>query len=425
MFNRIKKAVSSIQKKWWPGGYPATISLSRFFGWWGSGTQWQYQTYALAGYMNNPVVHRCVSFCAESVSGVPFKLYKKGTDDKDVHIEQAPILDLLNRPNPFMSQKEFFSYFVSYLEISGNTYIREVGPNTPKAPPKELYFINPQYVIIESGDCGLDVCPEEFWGLIYTYRCGKEQQRIDLRKLYHGKYFNPICPYYGCSPLQSCASSVDALNEALVWNTNLLRNSAAPSLLVHSESTMSDDQIARYKEQLGVNDQGPWNSGRPIVSSGDIKVERIGMSPKDMDWIEGINQSAKFISLAFGLDPQLGSADAKARSFNTYRDAEKSFYMGKVLPTLDLIRDSFLNRWLIPRFYGENSGYYFNYDLNAIEVLSETQGEVFNRLINAVSAGVITINEAREELGYSELDHDGGGGSGIQESEISDKDESQ
>ena len=353
--------------------------------------------------MSNPIVFRCVNLISDSVSGIPFKLYHKDAEGKDVHVEQAPVIDLLKKPNPFISQKDFFAQFVQFLEISGNVYIREVGPTTQKAPPKELYFIRPDLVDITNGDCGLDeICPEEFWGLVYEYRCGKAKERIDLRKLYHGKLFNPLCPFYGLSPLQACATSVDQLNEALLWNVSLLKNSAAPSLLLTSESTMSDDQIARVKEQMEVNDQGPWNSGRPVVASGDIKVERLGMSPKEMDWIEGIKLATKNITLTYGLDPSL-TGDSDHRSFNTFKDAEKSFYIGTVLPILDKIRDDFLNRWLIPRFYGDDSGMFFEYDLNAIEVLAETRADVFKRLSEGVASGIISINEAREELGYSEL----------------------
>jgi phage portal protein BeeE len=49
---------------------------------------------------------------------------------------------------------------------------------------------------------------------------------------------------------------------------------------------------------------------------------------------------------------------------------------------------------------------YFQYDIEAIECLSDSRTEIFNRMITGVQAGIITVNEAREELGYSELDQD-------------------
>jgi len=127
------------------------------------------------------------------------------------------------------------------------------------------------------------------------------------------------------------------------------------------------------------------------------------MSPKEMDWIHGVELATKQIYLCLGIDPSLGG-DSKSKTFANYRDAERSFYINTVIPLLEKIRDDFLNSWLLPRFnMGDNV--YFQYDIEAIEVLSDSRTEVFERMISGVAAGIITVNEAREELGYSELDN--------------------
>ena len=110
------------------------------------------------------------------------------------------------------------------------------------------------------------------------------------------------------------------------------------------------------------------------------------------------------ICITLGIDPSLIGSLAH-RNHSTFRDAEKSFYINTVIPLLEKIRDDFLNRWLLPRF-NMGDGYYFQFDIEGVEVLSESRSEVFERMIKGVQAGILTVNEAREELGYSELHPD-------------------
>jgi HK97 family phage portal protein len=397
----IKSIKKWLKKDWFGGGGSYALLLSQWNGWWGnSNSQWKYDAYAWAGYMANPIVYRCVNLIADSVAGIPFKLYRKTPDDRVIEIEQAPILDLLKKPNPWMGQKDFFAQFVQYLQVSGNVYLRSVGP-TSSLTPKELYFLRPDRIQIVNGeDCG-NICPDDFFGLIYEYTCGRAKERIDLRHFFHGKLWNPLCDHYGLSPLQAASTSVDQLNEALIWNVNLLRNSASPSGVLSSENNLSDEQIFRLKEQMSVKYQGVWNSGRPMLLEGGLKFDQMGMSPKDMDWIEGIKLATKNIALSFGCDPSL-LGDSDHRTFSTFKDAQKSFYMDTVLPMCDKIRDDFLNNWLLPRF-PNTENMYFAYDLNQVEALNESMDSIYKRISLALKEGIISVNEAREALGYSEL----------------------
>jgi HK97 family phage portal protein len=404
MFEKLKKMLNIREKK----SLGAYSLLNGPWGVWDLGgsevTWWKYDRFAWLAYSCNPVAYRAINIIADAVAGIPWKLYRKMADNRDVQIEQAPVLDLLKRPNPWMGEKDFFAQFIQYLQLSGNTYVRSAGPISG-SNPKELYLLRPDRIEILNGDCGMGgICPDEYDGLIYEYTCGKAKERIDLRHFHHTRLWNPLCDLYGLSPLQPASSSIDQLNEALQWNVSLLKNSASPSGVLSSDGNLSDEQISRLKEQMDVKYQGVWNSGRPMLLEGGLTFSQMGMSPRDMDWIKGTQLATKNICLALGIDPSL-MGDSDSKTFANYRDAERSFYINTVIPLLEKIRDDFLNRWLLPRFnMGDNV--YFQYSVEAIEVLSDSRTEVFNRMIDGVKAGIITVNEAREELGYSELDTD-------------------
>ena len=409
----VTRVKDYLKKNWGWGGFgsggPYTFLLSTMNTWgpFGSGinTPWKYDMYSWLGYMSNPTVNRCITLISSTVAGVPWKLYRKAADGKDIHIEEHPILDLIRKPSPLLSENEFMSNYVNYLMICGNVYIHRVGPN--HGPPKELYFLRPDRIIILNAEEGIDVYNDfgydGFGGYapIYEYVIGKSRQIIPNELLHHGRLFNPLCEFYGLSPMQAAATSIDQNNEALLWNVNLLRNSASPAGIMSTENNLGDEQIARLKSQMQQKYQGPYNPGRPMLLEGGLKWEKMSLTPQEMDWSEGMKMSASNICTVFGVDPVLiGDNQKKGWGF---RDAQKSFYTETIIPLCDTIRDNWLNKWLLPLFPGTEK-MYFQYDLEQVEVLNEDRSIVWERVMKGVEAGIISIDEAREAIGYSALE---------------------
>src|SRR5690349_17546031 len=77
---------------------------------------------AAEGYAANAVVHACIDKISSSIASVEPQLYQK-EKGKLVKIESHPLLDLIEKPNPTQSGKEFMRYLVSYYLTGGNAYI--------------------------------------------------------------------------------------------------------------------------------------------------------------------------------------------------------------------------------------------------------------------------------------------------------------
>lgn len=84
---------------------------------------------------------------------------------------------------------------------------------------------------------------------------------------------------------------------------------------------------------------------------------------------------------------------------SNYQEARKSFYQETILPLMDKLRDR-LNVWLIPMFEDDLE---LRYDKEEVEALQEDRESLSGRLINQWNAGLITLNEVRDQLGMSEL----------------------
>jgi phage portal protein BeeE len=76
-----------------------------------------WRAYAKEGYKQNPTVYRCISLIAKNAASVRPYL-KRGEE----YIEDHPLLDLLQRPNPITGGQEFREEAYSWALLTGNIF---------------------------------------------------------------------------------------------------------------------------------------------------------------------------------------------------------------------------------------------------------------------------------------------------------------
>ena len=365
----------------------------------GASKQYKYEDLASEGYLKNAIVYRCVNEIAKGGSSVSF-LVKV---DKDV-LEHHPLIDLLNRPNPQQSNNEFFAALFGYLLLSGNAYILRSGGTDGR--PQELHLLRPDRMVIVGGNSFI---PERYDYVINgkvqkSYPVDKKTGYSDIK---HVKLWNPLDDYYGCSPLSAAAVEIDQHNLSSQHNINLLNNGARPSGAVIFKPkdeagyavNLSESQRQQLLTDMNNRFQGAGNAGRPMLLEGDFDWKEMGLSPKDMDFINLKRMAATDIALCFGVPSQLvGVPDAQ--TYANVSEARLSLYEETIIPHLRLI-ESDLNEWLVPMY---NEGLTFCFDYTAIPALSERTKRIYENITSAVREGIMTRNEAREQLGLSPID---------------------
>ena len=85
-------------------------------------------------------------------------------------------------------------------------------------------------------------------------------------------------------------------------------------------------------------------AGRPLLLEGGLDWKAMGLSPKDMDFVEARNGAARDIALAFGVPPMLLGIPGD-NTFANYQEANRAFYRLTVLPMLTRTAAS-LSAWL-------------------------------------------------------------------------------
>ena len=359
-----------------------------------------YQDLAKEGYSENAIVNRCVNEIATNASRVKINLFRG-----DAEVDSHPILDLLGSPSPTQSQVEFFQAVYSYLLISGNSYMLSVGPDN--TAPIELYTLRPDRIKIKQGNRSMP--------LAYDYIIsGQVQESYPINQktgdaqVKHVKLFNPLDDYYGMSPIQASSVDIDQHNLANKHNVNLLQNGARPSgavIFKPKDETggnirLEDTQRSQLINDINQRFSGTGNAGKPMLLEGDFDWKEMGLSPKDMDFISLKNMSAKDIALVYGVPSQLiGIPDSQ--TYSNFAEAKLALYNETIIPLLDRIQAD-LNEWLIPKFNDE--ALELRYDIDSIPAMAEQRRRVFESVTTGVQNGILTRNEAREQLGYETLE---------------------
>jgi HK97 family phage portal protein len=379
-FYNIKKKESAVTRAmtlWLPAGE-------------GVSRKNDYASLAKEGFTQNSVVFSCIKEIASASAGVPWLLFRQFPGGERREVLQHPLLDLLARPNPLQGKFELIESLVCHLYLSGNTYIECVGPSGGRRSsenfPKELYVLRPDRMRVIPD-------PIHYVGG-YEYSVSGRKVEFTRDRILHLKLFNPLDDWYGLSPVQVAALAIDKLNAGDKWNASLLQNAAVPSGALTCKQRLTDDQFDRLKTEMRRQIQGVSNAREPLLLEQDLEWKELGISPKDMDWIEGLKMSALQVAQVFNVPPELvGLGPA---TYQNRKEARKALYTEVVCPFLNRLRDGF-NNWLVP-YFGEDL--VLDFDKDGIEALSEDQEALWNRVNKSE---FLTVNEKRRMVGFDDL----------------------
>lgn len=354
-----------------------------------------YERLAREGYRQNIIAYASMSRVATAFASVPLVAYRSGKVGRMVEVEGSRTVQLITAPNATMLDGASFRVaWASYLQIAGNAYTERVDGLDGK--PIELHLWRPDRVKIVPGADGY---PEA-----YEYSVNGYQRRVvvegDPRRMpiLHVRQFHPIDDWYGMSPLDPAAFSVDVHTDAGRWNKALLGNSARPPGAFVYEgdpdggNQLSDEQLEQLKHDLEERFAGTANAGRPLILQGGLKWQAMGLDPVDMDFVEGKNAAAREIALAFGVPPMLLGIPGD-NTYSNYQEANRAFFEQTVLPLADRFCAA-MTAWLAPAM-GEDVR--LGYDADEIPALETRRAEKWARVS---AADFISIDEKREAVGY-------------------------
>lgn len=343
------------------------------------------------GYKENVWVYRCLTLLSDAVGSIPWEVY---IGDTRVNRDD-PFQRLVDRPNPYQDRKEFFFASMLYLELSGNDFWEIVTATDVKKKsklPSALYHLRPDW-------CRAKVTGDGFvGGYVLDPRNGVTKIEYELSEIYHMMYLDPVNPFYGMSPLQALAGSLETDQAIANWNRAILSNYAMPAGILSVPANIVPDDRSKLESEISTQFSGD-NLSKPMILWGGMSWQQVSLGHNELQFSEQRQNSKEEICAAIGVPANLvGATDPK---YSNYETARLSFWEDRIIPTLEWY-ESKINQCIAPRF-GDNYRVKFNISgVAAFRGLFEKKVESASKLFS-MGWPMNAINE-RLDLGFKPVE---------------------
>lgn len=312
--------------------------------------------------------------------------YATGSQDI-VEVEWHPIMDLLANPNPHMSGQEMDLLMWDHELTAGTAFVYVVGDEMPEA----LYPLYPAWVTPQPDKRKLI---RGYWYYRGTpAEAFYEASEVDVYRLYPDR----SNPYIGRSPLRAIIKQADLCAAIVVEALSRIQNdcrvenawvSDLPILPEHQKE--AEQRLQRYR--------GPTNKGKPVVLGG-LKPYPMQQTYKDMEWKEIDERANRAVRNAYGVPESF--ADLNKSNLAGAETGMTNFHAVTIQPKVRM-RAEQLTDLLLSR-YGVQRGEIWAAPDNA-SMEDEERGA---RILVSLTSGtnpIITVNEARTQLGYEPVE---------------------
>lgn len=314
-------------------------------------------------------VNRGVNMIVSGCASMDFDVKDKKMDGRVSGVRQKTITQLLNyAPNPYQSAQEFRTNIFTDFILEGNIFIYWDGVH--------MYHLPASRVQIETD-------PKTF---IAAYRYNTTIV-FKPDEIIHVKDLAATSIYRGTSRLVSADRNIKILYKMLTFQEQFFENGAVTGLILTSENTLSqvakDRTIANWQSKYS-----PKNGARRpmILDSGLKPAAGIADTFQEMDFDQSIKTHDAKVLKALGVPPILMDGGNNANISPNLR----LFYLETIIPILTKYTSA------VERFFG--------YDIEpittSVSALQPELKDVAAYHSTLVNAGIISANEARQELRY-------------------------
>jgi HK97 family phage portal protein len=284
--------------------------------------------------MRCAAVHACVRVLADSVASLPLIVYRRTSRGRE-RAADSPLYSLLHdAPNPEHTSYEFREFIMVSLLLTGNAYalVERDRDGTPTA----LWPIPPDRVGIEvvNGQLRYHVMQQDL-----TTRTIPRSGILHVRGLSRDGIV-------GMSPI---AAAREAIGLALAQEeaaARFWRGGAAPRIAILIPGISDPETWDRWRTAIERHRRGLEGGDRISVFPADWKVDKIGISPQDAEFIESRKFQVLEIARLFRVPPhKLGLVERM--SYSSLEQQSIEFLTDSLLPWLRRI-ESALKRDVIP-----------------------------------------------------------------------------
>lgn len=309
---------------------------------------------------------------------LPVVMYRK--ENEEDLIEEHPILDLMRKPNPFMSGTNFYEAIAWNLLLTtlrtpgGQAFVVGENPtNFRKGEiPKELYVFSDDVMTPRLDANGI----LNGW----TLGIGNSTMVLDLEQVIRINFFNKYDWKLGLSPLSAAIIEVDQDAKAKEFNSRFLENNASPGGMVSLDGAPPGQEIwkaiqTQFKEQY----TGYQNAGKTLFMPWMLKFDQFARSHLDFAYMEQLGWNRDAILAAYRVN-KWSVGISEDLNYATAKEATRQLMERAVLPLARTMFTALNENWIR---YIDKRNLRIKLDLSEAQALKE------DRSVKVKDAGLL------------------------------------
>jgi len=320
------------------------------------------------------IVNRAVNMIVDDAAEIPATIVGTRRLNGIVKgIKRAKVDTLLNfEPNLFQDINTFKRNLITDFILDGNIFIYYDGAH--------LYHLPSSKMAIEASETNY----------VEKYVFNNDIS-YSTNEIVHIKENSFYSIYRGVPRLSPALRTMQLMASMRKFQDNFFKNGAVPGLVLKSPNTLSEKIKERMIQSWGVRYKPEAGGKRPLILDGGIEIDSYTTTNfKDLDFQNSIAENEKIILKALGVPPILLDSGNNAN----IRPNLRLYYLETILPIVRKINFGF------ERFFG----FKIKEDITDIPALQPEMRDQSAYYTSLVNGGIITINEAREQLGFEKID---------------------
>lgn len=334
-------------------------------------------------------VMACVSILSEDMAKLPLHVFRRGADGgKDV-VADHPIERVLQKPNGWQDRFEFVEQMMAALLLRGNAYAAVL--RDWRGQVQSLVPINPDKVVLYQSTNG-----ELFY---IVSRTGPHEMAalkslplmIAAEDMFHLRWLT-LNSLVGVSRIGVAREIIGLALGQQDMMARFIGNGAHNGVALQTDKHLSDDVYKRLVESWRDRQSGISNAGKTAILEEGLKLEKLGMSLVDAEFMAARQFQTEEIGRIFRIPPNMLGVSGSRATNSTIEQAGQD-YANNTL-------GSYVERWesKINDFFGlSDEGLFAEFDMNRF-----LRASIVNRMNAyrvAIMSSVMTPNQASRAEG--------------------------
>jgi HK97 family phage portal protein len=347
-------------------------------------------------YTNHMWLQKAVNVLANNIAPLSLAITRGSGQDTE-WLTSHPLYALLDTPNTEIGTADLWREWVIDMMLGGEIGF-EIVRSTRGAKLFELWPRQPEQFTVR-------ISSSRYRRVSAYHIDDKFGEPYDLlpEEFIHFKFYNPLSPFRGLSPVAAIRTSIVIDQLAQAWSWLFFKNQARPDYAIIAPTGITKTEKKEMENDLEQRFSGSQAHKPIILESGITDIKTFSFLPKDNEWLNQRQMSRDEVAAIVGVpDEIMGYGKDTYENFNA---AERVLWTLTIV-NLTGLRDNILTAKL-RKIGALQPGEKVQTDLRQVPQLQEDKSAKITQAKTLFDMGV-PVNQASEYLGMGLKNVEGG-----------------